>query len=358
MGIQIIKGGSISAYLKLAGDVALSSSLVSVVDQTNAVSGLQLATASIGLTMPTFLALPNWTNTLGTKDGFSSQQTVAVASAGTGVFRMIRNNYTINNAGAQTGSVTGIFLNATETALNGITHNLIDLQVGGGGRFTLTNAGVGTFASTIFSTNGNIIASNGNVQSGSGGDLAVTNRARINSPSDGILTLRNWAATDFTRLNFGGTTSSFPSIKRNGAAIDFRLADDSGFCGINPLFVNVSNVGYYDFGAGNIRLSAVSNYSSIFSNWDGITLQTSWGVTAGTVGSENRMFIGASGDASAKLAVTSTTKGFLMPRMTQAQILAIVAPAAGLMVFNTDLQKPCFYDAAVPRWERCSSSVM
>jgi lipid-binding SYLF domain-containing protein len=121
------------------------------------------------------------------------------------------------------------------------------------------------------------------------------------------------------------------------------LADDSNYCGINPLFVNVSSVGYYDFGAGNIRLSAVSTYSSIFSNWDGITLQTSWAVTAGTVGSENRMFIGASGDASAKLSVTSTTKGFLPPRQTTTQINAIVSPAEGLQIYNTTINHMCFY---------------
>ena len=41
-------------------------------------------------------------------------------------------------------------------------------------------------------------------------------------------------------------------------------------------------------------------------------------------------------DGSAALDVTSTTKGFLMPRMTNAQRLAIASPAAGLQVFVTD----------------------
>lgn len=41
-------------------------------------------------------------------------------------------------------------------------------------------------------------------------------------------------------------------------------------------------------------------------------------------------------DASAILAVSSTTQGFLPPRMTQAQRDAITTPAAGLMIYNTD----------------------
>ena len=41
-------------------------------------------------------------------------------------------------------------------------------------------------------------------------------------------------------------------------------------------------------------------------------------------------------DASAQLDVTSTTLGFLPPRMTQAQRLDIATPAAGLLVYQTD----------------------
>ncbi len=41
-------------------------------------------------------------------------------------------------------------------------------------------------------------------------------------------------------------------------------------------------------------------------------------------------------DASAALDVTSTTQGFLPPRMTRAQMNAIAAPAAGLMVYCSD----------------------
>ena len=45
-------------------------------------------------------------------------------------------------------------------------------------------------------------------------------------------------------------------------------------------------------------------------------------------------------DPGALLDLSSTTRGFLMPRMTTAQITALVSPAEGLMVFNTDLGLP------------------
>ena len=45
---------------------------------------------------------------------------------------------------------------------------------------------------------------------------------------------------------------------------------------------------------------------------------------------------GSSPDASAMLDITSTSKGILIPRMTQTQRDAISSPASGLMVYQTD----------------------
>jgi hypothetical protein len=47
-------------------------------------------------------------------------------------------------------------------------------------------------------------------------------------------------------------------------------------------------------------------------------------------------------DASSILQANSTTKGFLPPRMTTAQRLAITSPAASLIVFDTDVQNLCY----------------
>lgn len=54
--------------------------------------------------------------------------------------------------------------------------------------------------------------------------------------------------------------------------------------------------------------------------------------------------------ASSVLDVTSTTQGLLTPRMTTAQRNAIVLPADGLMVYDTDLKAFYYYNAAIPSW--------
>lgn len=79
------------------------------------------------------------------------------AAAGSAVYEPLSINYTINNSGAQTGRTTGIFLNATETNLNGMTHNLMDLQVGGTSRFRINNAGVLSINQQGLTYNANLI---------------------------------------------------------------------------------------------------------------------------------------------------------------------------------------------------------
>lgn len=88
-------------------------------------------------------------NTTGTSGGIQYVDTFA-AAAGAGNYRPLSIAYTINNTGAQTGVSTGIFLNATETNLNSMTHNLMDLQVGGVSKFLILNTGaIGSTASSI-----------------------------------------------------------------------------------------------------------------------------------------------------------------------------------------------------------------
>lgn len=86
------------------------------------------------------------------------------------------------------------------------------------------------------------IGAGGNVSAGSNGAFswAGVTKSGIRSSADGVIELQNVAGTDFTRLNFGGTTSAFPALKRNGALLQFRLADDSGFAALTASTVNLS----------------------------------------------------------------------------------------------------------------------
>ena len=58
----------------------------------------------------------------------------------------------------------------------------------------------------------------------------------------------------------------------------------------------------------------------------------------------------SSPDGSAALDITSTTKGLLMPRMTNAQRLAIASPVAGLQVFVTDFDGGSFMFYDGTKW--------
>jgi hypothetical protein len=161
----------------------------------------------------------DYTNTTGTANHVSIKRTFA-AAAGAGNYRPFNIEYTINNSGAQSGTATGIFLNATETALNGMVHNLMNLMVDNSSKARISNVGT-------LNLSGNIFA-NGYIEIGASAAYYFSGRSYITSPSDGTIALFSNSGSTFGRLQFGGTTNAFPAIKRNGAGIDFRLADDSG----------------------------------------------------------------------------------------------------------------------------------
>lgn len=78
-----------------------------------------------------------------------------------------------------------------------------------------------------------------------------------------------------------------------------------------------------------------------------VTMSSTCAIT-GAVG------IGGAATASAALTVTSTTKGFLPPRMTTTERNAIATPAAGLVVYNSTTNKLNFYNGSA--WEAVTSA--
>lgn len=69
----------------------------------------------------------------------------------------------------------------------------------------------------------------GNVTVAAGSNFVTQGRSFLSSPADGIFTLFNNAGSAFDRLQFGGTSSSYPALKRSSATLQARLADDSAF---------------------------------------------------------------------------------------------------------------------------------
>jgi hypothetical protein len=257
-----------------------------------------------------FVGTSNWI-LLNTYNAFTYETGIAGA-AGASSYRIKNIIYTINNSGAQTGTATGIFLNATETALNGMGHNLMDLQVGGTSTFRVNRVG-------------NI------------GSLSFAISRDASTGADGNIVLTNTGGTSFGILKLGGTTNAFPAIKRNGAAIEARLADDSNYTDINAFNFNLENFGYVGSRTNSgyrISFPGTGFINHTAPNGHSFNRETIVGASSGSL------------NASAILQADSTTKGFLPPRMTTAQRDLIGTPAAGLMIYNTSTNRPNFYDGS------------
>ena len=93
------------------------------------------------------------------------------------------------------------------------------------------DSGYAPFAASTGTFNG-LVSTSSDFRAGSANYFYWNSRSQISSPADGDILLQNIAATGFGRLQFGGTTSSFPALKRSTTLLQVRLADDSDFAPI------------------------------------------------------------------------------------------------------------------------------
>jgi len=71
------------------------------------------------------------------------------------------------------------------------------------------------------------------------GTVGFASSTLIEPTANGTLKLSNYARTDFNRLMFGGSTSSFPALKRSTTTLQCRLADDSAYAQFDALGYSV-----------------------------------------------------------------------------------------------------------------------
>ena len=255
---------------------------------------------------------------------------------------------TVSNTTAGTGSQANLTLQSDATAGNGQMFKYSSLRPGyktinssdlgfynsTGGNISILNdvaAGNITFAAGGSSTAHLRIFSNGNVginqNTDAGYKLDVNGTARVQTSA--------YFATSSGSVGIGTTA---PEVKLDvkgtstGALTGMALFRDASTNG-NGLLVR----------AGTGRVDLLATWISSGINTDlTFTPTTSGGVqnevmrvtSAGNVG------IGTtSPNASSLLDITSTTQGFLPPRMTTAQRDLIATPAAGLVIYNTSTNK-------------------
>lgn len=118
---------------------------------------------------------------------------------------------------------------------------------------------------------------------------------------------------------------------------------------------------------GNVTLNQIEVKNTI-NNTGGVTINRGFfhnPIVTSVVNTTNIAFQSTSGSvnintstiqASAVLQADSTTQGFLPPRMTTAQINAIVTPAEGLVAYNTTISHLCVYQSGA--WAKLSHSPM
>lgn len=99
----------------------------------------------------------------------------------------------------------------------------------------ITFSGTATDADLTRTTDGGSIAPGSftNMEIAATGYFGWLTRSRMRSPSDGNVTLLNNAENNFSLLQFGGVTNSFPALKRLTSELEIRLADDSAYANIN-----------------------------------------------------------------------------------------------------------------------------
>lgn len=76
------------------------------------------------------------------------------------------------------------------------------------------------------------LVAGGFVRAGGGQVIRWNGRTVMTSPVNGDLRLTNSAQNDFGMIQLGGTTSAYSGVKRSGAAVHIRVADDSAFANL------------------------------------------------------------------------------------------------------------------------------
>jgi hypothetical protein len=153
-----------------------------------------------------------------------------------------------------------------------------------------------------------------------------------------------YGSSEFTR-----TTGSQSFLSVNG-----RLGATSGLAEFNIISAEsntITNSGTFTgvYRGVFVNFSGISGSGYSLRALETVSGNVLLGTTSGSVGIGANTLI----NASAILDITSTTKGFLPPRMTTTEKNAIASPATGLVVYDNTLNKLSVFTGAT--WETVTS---
>ena len=248
----------------------------------------------------------------------------------------------VQGAASQSGSLQQ-WRNSGGTALSVVTSTgalgLLTTTVGSSLQVN-GNAAIGYSASTAAPTNG--LAVSGNVGLGT---ITIGSKLQVNgNVAIGYSTSK---AAPTNGLIVAGTIQSESTAGGSAAGLVVK-------CIVNYNSVNAVDQRYWDIIAAepNMLFRAVNDANNSATTY--MEVARGSGITVTNINFANgNINIGTSTNlASAKLQVSSTTQGFLPPKMTTTQKNAITTPTAGLIVYDTTLNKLCVYTTA---WETITS---
>jgi hypothetical protein len=253
-----------------------------------------------------------------------------------------------------TGSAAGGYL-AFETTANGTISRTEKMRLLGNGNLLI---GTTTDASFKLDVNGtarvqNILTILSNIRDNTYSTIIAQSLSSV--LSNRILTIGNATYANINLPNgnvlIGTTTDAGYRLDVNGTVRTGLLTITGSTSSTGITFTNgnwaLGSANGFAFN-GNVGFDTYSNTTTPIRFFQTGVLRLAIAATTGNV------LINTSTDvASSILTLASTTKGFLPPRMTNAQKLAIASPAAGLVVYDTTLNKLCVRGASA--WETITS---
>jgi hypothetical protein len=364
--------------LQLAGSGPITSTARYISDSTGVNSAISISTIGVGIGTNTLLGILHLKSTAATTrmvmDGDAGQsKIITYRTAGLQRFGLYVNNTAESGSNAGSNFAIRAYSDAG-TLLN--TPLFIERSTGNVGINSTTPAyklevqGNGLFRTTTTSTPLVVAHSGGTAiqieNNATGNRLQLSTLSTYvaistpdtyltinpNGPKTNVGTSSNLNAT--LGIKGSGSTSATISllVQNSGGTVTPLKTTDDG-----TAYIGWDSTGDFNgifYANGNVGIGRYSKFIEGRNNAGSevrISSQT-WNFTTSTFYSTNLSLTPAgvlnlgsySGAASSILTMTSTTQGFLPPRMTTAQKNLIATPATGLQVHDTDLNRPCFYN--------------